>query len=44
MQNQPGNQTKPTASCSSREQSDDDEVEAEDETTGLMDPAHVRRV
>ena len=37
-------QLRPTTSGSSREQSDDDEVDGETETTENMEPANAKRV
>ncbi|XP_058105450.1 light-inducible protein CPRF2-like [Magnolia sinica] len=44
MQKNSGVQIRPTTSGSSREQSDDDDLEAETETTENMDPADAKRV
>ncbi|XP_010274217.1 PREDICTED: light-inducible protein CPRF2 isoform X2 [Nelumbo nucifera] len=44
MQKKSSAQTMPTTSGSSREQSDDDEIEGETEITENMDPADVKRV
>lgn len=44
MEKKPGAQAKQTTSCSSRELSDDDEAEGENEATGNMDPVDVKRV
>lgn len=44
MQGKAGAQFRPTTSGSSREQSDDDEVEGETETTENMDPSNAKRV
>lgn len=44
MQKKAGVQVKPTTSESSREQSDDDELDGETEMTENMDPADVKRV
>lgn len=44
MQKKAAAQPKQTTSCSSREQSDDDEAEGENETTENVDPADVKRV
>nr|DAD19720.1 TPA_asm: hypothetical protein HUJ06_021183 [Nelumbo nucifera] len=44
IQKKLGAQTKPTTSGSSREQSDDDEVDGETEITENMDPADAKRV
>ncbi|KAJ8432768.1 hypothetical protein Cgig2_011691 [Carnegiea gigantea] len=43
MQKKAAAQPKQTTSCSSRELSDDDEAEGENETTENMDPADVKR-
>ncbi|KAK1295963.1 Light-inducible protein CPRF2 [Acorus calamus] len=44
MQKNPGVQIKPTTSGSSREQSDDDELDGDVEITENMDPADAKRV
>lgn len=44
VQKKPGIQLRSTTSGSSREQSDDDEVEGEAETTQSTDPTDVKRV
>lgn len=44
MEKKTGAQAKQTTSCSSRELSDDDEAEGENEATGNMDPVDVKRV
>lgn len=44
MQKIPGIQVRPTTSGSSRDLSDDDEVEGETETNDNMDPADAKRV
>lgn len=44
MQKKPAVASKPTTSGSSREQSDDDDIEGETEITENMDPADVKRV
>lgn len=44
MQKKSGAQLKPTTSGSSRELSDEDEIDGETETTENMAPADVKRV
>ncbi|KAL5712428.1 hypothetical protein ACHQM5_014603 [Ranunculus cassubicifolius] len=44
VQKKPGLQTRPATSASSREQSDDEDLEGETEITDNMDPADVKRV
>lgn len=44
MQKKAGAQLRPTTSESSREHSDEDEVEGETETIENMDPADAKRV